>query len=193
LASIRILNHLIIALSFPGFNQKTPKNTTEIWKDFPTAGLYSFFRFRAYLLFSENIIQFFYLWGVKGGSHDICDGNRTCFQYERSRFQRFFADKLTQTDLADAYAIAHNKLWWVENDEYDYEAGTPEHRAARAITDSWRILMDEYRNQIFEILMGEGIAIPATGQITVLAPFMARFGYIDGNGWWVKSNENKAE
>ena len=98
----------------------------------------------------------------------------------------FFADKYTEEDLADAYAIAHNKFWWVEDNEYDYEEGTPEHKAACAITDEWCSLMKEYKTRIFEILIREGIDIPTTGQVKVLAPFMARFGYIDDNGWWVK-------
>lgn len=100
----------------------------------------------------------------------------------------YFADKHTEKDLADAYAMAHNQFWWVEDNEYDYEEGTPEHQAARAITDAWRSLMDAYKNRIFEILTAEGVVIPATGQIKVIAPFMARFGYFDGNGWWFKSN-----
>ena len=100
----------------------------------------------------------------------------------------FFADKHTQKDLADAFAVTSNKFWWVEDNEYDYEEGTPEHKATCAITDEWRNLMDEYENQILEILTSEGAIIPATGRIEVLKPFMARFGYIDGNGWWIKQD-----
>ena len=98
----------------------------------------------------------------------------------------YFANKHTQKDLADAYAIAHNKFWWVEDNEYDYEEGSPDHKAACAVTDEWRVLMEEYQNQIFLILISEGVTIPTTGQIKILEPFMARYGYVDGNGWWVK-------
>lgn len=98
----------------------------------------------------------------------------------------YFADKHTEKDLADAFAIVHNKFWWVEDNEYDYEEGTPEHKAACAITDEWGALMDEYEARIFEILRNEGITIPKTGRISVLTPFMARHGYSDGNGWWIK-------
>ena len=62
----------------------------------------------------------------------------------------YFDDKHTEKDLADAYAIAHNKFWWVEDNEYDYEEGTPEHTAACAITEEWGSLMDEYKVEIFE-------------------------------------------
>ena len=98
----------------------------------------------------------------------------------------YFADKHAEKDLADAYAIAHNKFWIVEDNEYDYEEGTPAHTAACAITDEWGDLMNEYKSRIFEILTNEGIIIPKTGQIKVLEPFMARFGYFDNSGWWVK-------
>ena len=98
----------------------------------------------------------------------------------------YFANRHTEKDLADAFAIASNKFWWVEDDVYDYEEGTPEHKTARAVTDEWRALMEKYESRIFEILTGEGVIIPKTGTIKVLEPFMARHGYANGNGWWVK-------
>ena len=100
----------------------------------------------------------------------------------------YFENKHTEKDLADAYAIAHNKFWWVEDNEYDYEEGTPEHIAACAITDEWRALMREYKARIFDILTNEGVTIPTTGQFGVLVPFMARNRYADGNGWWIEEN-----
>ena len=98
----------------------------------------------------------------------------------------YFADKHTDADLADAYAAAHNKFWWVVDNVYDHKEGTPEHKIACAIAGEWRSLMDVYREKIFEILSSEGVVIPKTEQVEVLEPFMARFGYIDGNGWWIK-------
>ena len=86
----------------------------------------------------------------------------------RSATGAFFADKHTQEDLADAFAVASNKFWWVEDNEYDYEEGSPEHKTACAITDAWGNLMDEYKHRIFEILTSEGVIIPATAQVEVL-------------------------
>ena len=103
--------------------------------------------------------------------------------------QAYFADKHTEQDLADAYAIASNSFFWVEDEEYDYEEGTPEHAEARRITDEWCSLMDFYKENIFSILSCEGIAIPETGQIHVLIPFMERNGYVDENGWWYKHDD----
>lgn len=103
-----------------------------------------------------------------------------------SEIETHFAHKHSGQDLADAYAFAHNAFWWVEDNEYDFEQGSPEHKAACLITDEWRRLMDQYQNRIFEVLRGEGIEIPQTGQIAVLIPFMRKFGYEEQGGWWVK-------
>ena len=102
-----------------------------------------------------------------------------------------FAERKSERDLADAFAIASNKFWWVEDNVYDYEEGTPEYIAACAITDEWGALMDEYEERIFVILRNEGVEIPETGRIKVLEPFMKRNGYSDGNGWWIKNKESE--
>ena len=104
--------------------------------------------------------------------------------------RNYFIGRNTEKDLADAFVIVSNKFWWVEDNEYDYEEGTPEHRAACAITDEWGALMDEYEERIFAILRGEGVKIPESGRIKVLEPFMKRNGYIDGNGWWIKDKKS---
>ena len=47
-----------------------------------------------------------------------------------SEFAAYFADKCTPSDLAEAYALSSNKFWWVEDNEYDFDVGTPEHTAS---------------------------------------------------------------
>ena len=66
-----------------------------------------------------------------------------------SEVRTYFADKKTEKDLADAFAVVSNKFWWVEDNEYDYEEGTPEYKMACAITDEWGTLMDEYKKKNF--------------------------------------------
>lgn len=97
-----------------------------------------------------------------------------------------FDGSLSEQALADAFAICSNKLWWFEDNEYDYEEGTLEHQQARAVTDAWFQLMEHYEAQIFDILRNKNITIPKQGTIRVLIPFMKEHGYDDGNGWWVK-------
>lgn len=100
--------------------------------------------------------------------------------------REFFSAKNTEQDLADAFAITSNQFFWVADNIYDYEEGTPEYKTACEITDAWCVLMDEYEERIFAILTNEGVTIPSSAQIRVLIPFMARNGYRDANGWWIK-------
>lgn len=101
-------------------------------------------------------------------------------------FRIFWANNCTTMSLADIYAVVHNKFWFVEDDEYDYETGSSEHKKACSITDAWGELMDECKKQIFDILISEGATIPDSGQFKVLELYMQKFGYSNCNGWWVK-------
>lgn len=92
----------------------------------------------------------------------------------------------TELELATLFAIAENKAWWIEDEEYDFAEDTEEHRQAVAKTELWFALVEKLRKRIFCILQSEGVEIPSTGQITVLEPFMERNGYKNGQGWWVK-------
>lgn len=105
-----------------------------------------------------------------------------------AEIEAYYAEKHSPHDLADAYAITHNQFWWIEDTEYDFEVGSPEHNAARLITDEWRRLAKQYQERIFDILKSEGIEVPATGQIVVLAPFMKKYGCEDYRGWWEKES-----
>ena len=86
-------------------------------------------------------------------------------------------DKIeTEKDIANLLAVVHNKAWWIEDEEYDFEEGTEEHRKAVERTDMWFALSDKLRNMIFDILKHEGVEIPDKGQIVVLEPLMKRNG-----------------
>lgn len=78
-----------------------------------------------------------------------------------AEIQSCFADRNTEKDLADAYAV----------------------------TDDWAALMDVYQSRIFAILIKKGSRIPETAQIHVLLPFMEQNGYICHSGWWYPENE----
>lgn len=97
-----------------------------------------------------------------------------------------FDGTLSEQALADAFAICSNKFWWFEDNEYDYEEGTLEYQQARAVTDAWHQLMEQYEALIFDVLRNKNITIPKQGTIRVLIPFMKENSYYDGNGWWVK-------
>lgn len=44
-------------------------------------------------------------------------------------------------------------------------------------------------DKIITILKAEGLLIPDDGRIEALYPFMARNGYRDGRGWWIKDTD----
>lgn len=97
-----------------------------------------------------------------------------------------YANMTSEKELADAYAIASNQFWWIEDDLYDYEEGTPEYKSALDNVASWKKILQEYEDKVFGILKSEGVTIPDTGRIKVLIPFMERNGYTDRSGWWIK-------
>lgn len=101
--------------------------------------------------------------------------------------ERAIEEIKTESELAALYAVVENKAWWIEDEEYDYDEGTVEHKQAKEKTDLWFALADKLRNRIFDILRAEGIQIPKTKQIVVLEPFKKKNGYKDGQGWWINA------
>ena len=92
-----------------------------------------------------------------------------------------------EADIAELYANVDNRAWWIADEEYEYEEGTTEYQMARETTDKWFAVEKIHREKIFDILRGEGVLIPKTGQIEVLCPFMERNGYKNCAGWWIKT------
>ena len=103
-----------------------------------------------------------------------------------SEFKAYFAEKQSEKDFADAYALLHAKFVWVEDEIYDYEEGTTAYEYACTVAEEWECLYDEYEQKILAILKSEGVSVPETGYIKVIKPFMARNGYDYRDGWWIK-------
>ena len=89
-------------------------------------------------------------------------------------------------NIVDAYVVVLEKYICVEDDVYDYEIGTVEYNSARLKSDEWFSLMKELQKQILDEMRSEGYTIPEKGYYYAMIPFMKRFGYRDGNGWWIK-------
>lgn len=100
--------------------------------------------------------------------------------------EKLYEQVKIEQELADIYSVVSNKFWWVEDNVYDYEEGTPAYKQACEITDRWGNLMECIELDIFDILKNEGVIISDKGRIVVLEPFMKRNGYFDSNGWWIK-------
>lgn len=112
-----------------------------------------------------------------------------CPNLSAEEMSKLICEISTEKELAILFALSDNQAWWVEDDIYDYEEGTQEYQKACEITDRWFAIADELKKRIFAILQAEGVSIPESGQITVLAPFMERNGFFDGNGWWIQKGK----
>ena len=89
-------------------------------------------------------------------------------------------------NIVDAYVVVEEKYVYVEDDVYDYETDTVDYDNACLIADEWFLRMDELQKLIFDAMKSEGYDLPDKGHYYAMIPFMKRFGYRDGNGWWIK-------
>lgn len=91
--------------------------------------------------------------------------------------------------LIDVFVQVHNKFWFIEDDLYDYEVGTKEYIELRETIDAWGDLMDELQNEIIKCAISEGfykIDEEHPKSVEKMIPFMKKYGYRDGRGWWVR-------
>ena len=119
-----------------------------------------------------------------------CMGSDPFPEMTPDELRAWYAANRNERGLAAAYAAASNKAWWVEDDIYDSEEGTPECDKAVAICRAWFAVMDEFKAEIHNILRSEGVEIPKRGQVDAEIPFMERNGYKDGDLWWVKKGSS---
>lgn len=95
----------------------------------------------------------------------------------------------TTQELVDAYAGAHYKFWWVEDDQYDFEEGTEEHIKTRAVTEAWEQVLNYLEERVITCAIEEGLFAerqPNSGLVKQMEAFMEKYGYRDGRGWWVR-------
>ena len=95
-------------------------------------------------------------------------------------------------ELVDLYVKIHNKFWFIEDDLYDYEKGTPEYNDLAAEIDAWGELMDKVQDELIIRAKNEGLMDREEKHpraIISMEPFMKKYGYRDGRGWWVRNSE----
>lgn len=107
------------------------------------------------------------------------------------QMEQIIASIRSVNELVDIYAFVHNKFWFIEDDIYDYEEGTKEYESKCAEIDAWRSLMSDLGNRVMHAAVEEGLLVEQTGCGTVkqLGMFMDKYGYCDGNGWWLKEDQ----
>lgn len=89
----------------------------------------------------------------------------------------------TERDLANAFAGAWNKMWWLDDELYD-ENSTPEEEEQFR---KWESLESELEERVLQIFIREHPHVKTEGEarIKFLTPIMRRNGYKDGHGWWI--------
>ena len=109
------------------------------------------------------------------------------------QMEQIIASIRSVNELVDTYVLVHNKFWFIEDDLYDFEEGTKEYESKCAEIDAWRSLMSDLGNRVMHAAVEEGLLVEQTGCGTVkqLEMFMYKYGYFNGNGWWIKKNQIK--
>ena len=106
--------------------------------------------------------------------------------------KKIIANIKTTQDLADAYATVNN-IWPIKEDEiYDYEEGTKEYEEACSITSAWLELCEKLEKQAIKVATEEGLideSMKDWGTFYQLEPFMNKYGYYDGSGWWIEKDD----
>lgn len=94
--------------------------------------------------------------------------------------RQWLKEDYSEQHLADAFADVSNKNSWLMHD-------ADEDWTVLEILDGWHKLYDELYAKIIEILSSENlIENPNKGTHYIVNPFMERYGYRDGGGWWIK-------
>lgn len=96
-------------------------------------------------------------------------------------------DNYSEQHLADVFAGVRNKVGWLMHE-------ADEDWAAQEMFERWDELYEELYSKIFEILKEENIRkntnhILEGGTHNIVKPFMEKYGYCDGSGWWIEKEE----
>ncbi len=97
----------------------------------------------------------------------------------------------TTEELVDAYVKVHNKFFYIEDEEYDYEEDTEEYEKICAVVDAWGDMLDDLDNRVMKAAAEEGLLAerqPDSGTIKQLEAFMDKYGYRDRGGWWTEKD-----
>lgn len=89
-----------------------------------------------------------------------------------------------EKEIADIYALVHNKAWWMEDDLYDFNETSQQYLELRKTVNLWFALEDRVEEVVFDILDKEGLQRSKDSRKNSLWVFMSRNGYRDGRGWW---------
>ena len=102
-------------------------------------------------------------------------------------FQALMSDVKTARNLVDRYVQADYHFWLTDDDMYDYAEGSKEYKRIYKEFKAWGKIRAELEEQVVEKAKDERLFDnQESGLVKKLAHFMARYGYQDKGGWWVR-------
>ena len=106
---------------------------------------------------------------------------------------RKYYEKVQNTrQLVNLYAAVNNQLGWVAGKYDDCTEEAEEFIYAERLYQSWSQLHDDILQSIMVAAEQEGLLLPQPptgGFWWQLIPFMEKYGYQDGRGWWIPAPE----
>ena len=112
--------------------------------------------------------------------------------YSADDYSELCNSTLNEAELAILYAEASNKTGWLMHDLDDEEADINTERVYR----EWCAIEEELRSRIISIIEQENPEEISSqissgqGYYYIVEPFMLRNGFVDGNGWWIRYEDN---
>jgi len=107
-----------------------------------------------------------------------------------NEIRKWVCDNNTNNDLAIALAQAYNKAAYLK---INLVGLTETALSAEQNTyDEWHALFSELSEKVFSLMEdGESKPKPSAALYDSLEPFMEKYGYVNGGGWWVVSEEHR--
>ncbi len=97
-------------------------------------------------------------------------------------------------ELIDKYATAHNKFWFMEDSVCEYKKHLDESGRLCHEAGEWAEIMNDLFNRVMEEADIEGFLYdlqPEKGYIKQISRIMDKYGYYDGDGWWLVRNDRR--
>ena len=96
----------------------------------------------------------------------------------------------SSSDLAKIYATAHNEYFLIAHEMDDFESGINNHQEIDNDFNEWKDLYEFLQEKVIQRAQDENLINDKHQNVSLtrqLEPFMNKYGYEDGNGWWCSS------
>ena len=97
---------------------------------------------------------------------------------------------ISSSDLAKVYATVHNECFLTAHEMDNFGEGAENQKNIKLFNE-WKNLYDYLSDKVLQRAMVEkllDIKNQNNGLFRKVEPFMNKYGYCDGNGWWKKES-----